>query len=123
MILGLPSQTRKDVLAEAKELAALDIQGIKFHLLHAVSDTQLASQYRRGEISFLAQDEYVNYICDFLERIPRELVILRLVSDARPDYLVAPSWMKNKHRVLENIREELKKRDSYQGVKYVSDSV
>lgn len=123
MILGLPGQSHDQVIEDASRLSRLDIQGIKFHLLHAVKDTQLASQYIDGEVSFLTQNEYVNYTCDFLERMPPERVILRLVSDARPSYLVAPSWMKDKHKVLENIREELRRRGTYQGVKYAPSAI
>lgn len=123
MILGLPGQTREVISAEAKKISALDIQGVKFHILHAIKNTELAGRHSRGEVSFLSRNEYVNYVCDFLELLPPEVIILRLVSDARPGYLIAPLWMKDKHKVIEDIREELKKRGTYQGAKYVSDSL
>lgn len=115
LILGLPSLTYGDMLVDIERIASLDIQGIKFHVLHVLKDTKLEELYRKGEINLLSQKEYIGIICDFLERLPKSLVILRLVSSALGDYLIAPLWMNDKHRVLEGIRKELEKRGTYQG--------
>jgi radical SAM superfamily enzyme len=57
----------------------------------------------------------VELVCDFLERLPADMVIHRLNGDAPPDYLVAPLWCLDKPALLRAIHEELERRDSRQG--------
>jgi len=66
---------------------------------------------------FLLYDEsdWVNLVCDFLERLNPNVVIQRLVSDARAGTLIVPVWTQSKRALLENIRQELARRNTYQG--------
>lgn len=118
LILGLPNQTRDEVVNTAKVLSRLPLNGIKFHCLHVVKNTLLERLYNQGMIRLFSEQEYVESVCDFLEFIPREWVILRLVSEASADYLIAPSWLNQKQIVLKKIEEELERRNSWQGKKY-----
>ena len=59
--------------------------------------------------------EYVDLVCDFLERTPKRVVIQRLTGDPHPDELVAPHWSLNKKDTLEMIRHRLEQRDTWQG--------
>jgi len=118
MILGLPLATYEDMIEDAQRISKLDIQGIKFHILHTLKDTGLEDMYRRGELNLLSRPEYVKIVCDFLERIPSSWVVLRLVSTAFSDYLVAPSWINERAHVIEEIKEELVRRGVHQGSLY-----
>lgn len=115
VILGLPHETRQDMLYTAKTLAALGIDGVKLHLLYVVKGTPLETLYRRGDFECLEQDAYVNLVCDFLERIPCKMVVQRLTGDPHPGELVAPAWALKKTEILEQIRKTLEKKDSRQG--------
>jgi uncharacterized protein len=115
VILGLPGESTADMLATADALADLPVQGVKIHNLHVVRGTPLEDMYRAGTAPMLERDEYVHLLCDFLERLPPEMVIHRLSGDAPPDYLVAPLWCLNKSALLEAIHRELERRDSWQG--------
>jgi radical SAM superfamily enzyme len=77
--------------------------------------------YHAGQIRMLDLQEYVGLVCDFLERLPPEMVIHRLSGDAPPDYLVAPQWCLDKPALLRAIHEELDRRDSWQGKKVGSE--
>lgn len=118
IIVGLPTCSYQETIEDSRRIAALDIQGIKFHILHLLKGTQLEQLHKKTKLEFLDQKNYVKIVCDFLERIPSSLVVLRLVSDARPDCLIAPSWINKKSAVIAEIREELKRRGTYQGVYY-----
>ena len=118
VILGLPGESPADMLATADTLAALPVQAVKIHNLHVVHDTPLAEMYERGEIRLMERDEYVQVVCDFLERLPPGMVIQRLSGDAPPDYLVAPLWCLDKPALLDAIRAELDRRDTWQGFRY-----
>ncbi len=123
MILGLPGTSRDSVIKDAGRISQLNIQGVKFHVLHVLKNTQLEKLYKNNEIKLLNKDEYVSLVCDFLERIPPEMVILRLVSTAGPKHLVAPSWINQKTLLIERVKKELIKRNTHQGVLYESTGV
>ena len=120
VILGLPRETRKEMLHTAETIQKLGIDGVKLHLLYVVKGTRLESLYRRGEFKCLEQQKYVDLVCDFLERMPPGMIIQRLTGDPHPEELVAPAWSLKKAKTLELIRKTLEKRDSWQG-KYVQD--
>ncbi len=115
MILGLPSQSRADMMIDADRLARLDIQGVKFHVLHVLKDSPLEELYNKREVELLSMEEYASLVCDYLERIPAGVTVLRLVSTAAPEYLVAPSWINDKAAVRNGIEKEFEKRGTRQG--------
>ena len=115
VILGLPHETRQDVLRTAATIARLGVDGVKLHLLYVVEGTRLDALYQRGEYKCLEQQAYVDLVCDFLERIPSEIVVQRLTGDPHRSELVAPAWSLNKTETLEQIRKTLETRDSWQG--------
>ena len=115
IILGLPSQQYEEMMQDAERLASLDIQGVKFHVLHVLKDTPLEVLYKEGRIQPLTKDEYVKIICDFLERIPKSFIIMRLVSAALKEYFLAPFWMNKKRMFNEEVNKEFKRRGTKQG--------
>ena len=115
VILGLPGETRDHMLQTADFLTDLAIDGVKIHLLYVVRGTVLESMYRQGSYQCLEQSEYVNLVCDFLERLPKQTVIQRLTGDPHPDELLAPQWALQKTETLNLIRQTLEARDSRQG--------
>ena len=117
VILGLPHESKSDMMHTAQTVANLGIDGIKLHLLYIVKGTRLETCYRQGRFKCLEQDEYVDLICDFIERIPSDIVIQRLTGDPHPQELVAPQWALQKSETLEKIKNTLVKRNSRQGMK------
>jgi radical SAM protein (TIGR01212 family) len=118
VILGLPGESRDDMLATARAVAGLPLHGVKIHNLYVVRGTPLEDQYRRGDAAVLGRDEYVSVVCDFLELLPPDMVIHRLSGEAPGDYLVAPDWCRDKPALLRAIDAELVRRDSRQGQHY-----
>ncbi len=118
IILGLPGETRADMLATAKEVSRLPLQGIKIHLLHILRHTPLADFYESKPFPLLTADEYVALVADVLELLPPEMIIHRLTGDGAPEDLIAPAWSRKKWEVLNAIDRELEKRDSWQGKKW-----
>jgi len=90
--------------------------------LHIVKDTPLASMHQETNLELLSLDQYADILVSFLELLPREQVILRLVSDAHRDLLIAPSWVNDKEKALKRIEDEFKKRQTHQGALYESTS-
>lgn len=107
------------MLETAKEVAKLDIQGIKIHLLHLLHKTAMVKQYEKGLLEFLDFDTYINLVVDQLEILPPDVVIHRLTGDGPADLLIGPMWSLKKWEVLNAIEAELKRRDSWQGKRYM----
>ena len=117
VILGLPGETASDMIETAKRIADLPVSGVKFHMLHVLKNTRLEAMFNAGKIELLDMEEYVNIISEFIEHLPRECVVLRLASDAKKEFLVAPEWMRNKQKVINAIKKKLEDVDTYQGFK------
>jgi len=115
VILGLPGESRADMLAMASELNRLEVDGIKIHMLHVMKGTRLAEMYDQGEVRMMPRNEYVPLVCDFLERLNPEILIHRLTGDGGHDNLVAPLWSLKKFEVLNQIDAEMAARGTKQG--------
>ncbi|MFV1964531.1 MAG: TIGR01212 family radical SAM protein [Pirellulaceae bacterium] len=115
VILGLPGESRDDMLATAYELARLHLDSLKIHNLYAVKNTRLAEQVARGEVALLDRESYVHILIDFLERLPPTMVVERLMGDAPPEFLVAPNWCLDKPAFYQALTDELTRRDTWQG--------
>ena len=118
VILGLPGEGPREMAATAAYLARLPLQGVKIHLLYVIKDSGLARLYESGEYDCLTEDQYVNLVVDFIERLPPHLVIHRLTGDPHADELLAPAWCLDKSRVLGRIREEFARRSTRQGSRW-----
>jgi len=118
IIVGLPGETREDILETARAIASLPIHGIKIHALLALRGTVIGDLYEKREISMFSRDDYVGTVSDILEILPPEMVIQRLTADGYRDIVLGPQWAVNKMEVLNAIDRELDERNAYQGINY-----
>lgn len=123
VILGLPGETKDDMLATARTIADMDIQGLKLHLLYVVRGTKLHEMYERGEYHCLTREDYIDIVCDFLALLPPSMIIHRLTGDPHPDELVAPEWSLDKFGTRDLIHDELRMRSLTQGCRYKNNNV
>jgi len=122
LILGLPGESREEMLSGAEFLNRSGVAGVKIHLLHVMSGTRLADRYRAGEVRMVDRDEYVGLVCDFLERLDPGIVVQRLTGDGNRQDLIAPLWSLAKFEVLNCIDHELERRGTRQGSAWLPDS-
>jgi radical SAM protein (TIGR01212 family) len=126
-ILGLPKETKNDMLDTMRYIGALSdkglVQGIKLQLLHILKGTELGRLYLSRDkdslgIEVLSMEDYINLIITCLEHLPQALVIHRLTGDGPKSILLAPSWSANKKLVLNTLHRTMKEADSWQGKQY-----
>ena len=120
-ILGLPGESRQDILETMEYLNRRDIQGIKLQLLHVLKGTDLAQDYLEGRFSVYTMEEYLDILIDCLEHLSPDIVIHRLTGDGPKDLLMAPLWSSKKRTVLNTLHHECKIRHAYQGRLYKED--
>ncbi|MBC7961759.1 MAG: TIGR01212 family radical SAM protein [Steroidobacteraceae bacterium] len=118
VILGLPGETRTEMLATAVELNRLKVNGVKIHLLHVMRGTELEQMYGRGEVGVMERDCYVGLVCDFLELLDPRILIHRLTGDGGHANLMAPLWSLKKFEVLNLIDAEMEMRRTRQGSRF-----
>ena len=114
-ILGLPGESREDILKTMDYLSRKQIQGIKLQLLHVLQGTDLAADYLAGKFRVLDREEYLDLVADCLEHLDPSIVIHRVTGDGPKDLLIAPLWASRKREVLNLLHHRLKERHSYQG--------
>ncbi len=117
IINGLPNETKEMMIATAKYLNSLNIDGIKIHMLHVIKNTELADIYEKEKFHILTKEEYIDIVISQLEYLNENIVINRITGDPDKDELIAPTWLLKKFCVLNDIDKEMVRRDTYQGIK------
>ena len=118
IIFGLPGETREMMLENAKILADLGVNGVKLHLLYVIKGTVLDKMWKNREYTPMDQNAYVETVCDFIERLPENMVIQRITGDPHSHELQAPMWAANYRDTFNKIQHRLNQRDTYQGRLY-----
>ncbi|MGB2692708.1 MAG: TIGR01212 family radical SAM protein [Thermodesulfobacteriota bacterium] len=118
IIVGMPTETKEEMLQMADEVSSLGIDVFKVHNLHIVRNTPLARMYKAEPFELFGFKEYITFIVDFLERISPDMIIERLFTDTPHQLLIAPDWGKSHLQILQAIEAELEKRDTFQGRLY-----
>lgn len=117
IIDGLPYETEEMMLDTVRYLNKLDIQGIKIHMLYIIKDTVIDTMYKKERFKILSKEEYIDIVIKQLELLRPEIVINRITSDPDKETLVEPRWLVDKCQLLNDIDKEMKRRNTYQGIK------
>lgn len=103
IILGLPGETKEQMLQTVKYVCDSGVNGVKLQLLYVLKDTDLAKDYQAGKFKALTLEQYLDIIKSCLEIIPDNIVIHRLTGDGAKKDLIAPLWSADKKSVLNAI--------------------
>lgn len=107
VILGLPGETKEDMLSTVRHVCDIGSDGIKLQLLHILKNTDLEKEYEAGKVTVLSEDEYIDILRDCVKIIPDNTVIHRLTGDGDKKLLIAPIWSADKKHVLNRIKKEV----------------
>jgi len=107
VILGLPGETRDDMVNTVRHTVRCGSGGIKLQLLHVLEGTDLAADYRAGRFETLTLEEYISILKDCVSGLPEDTVVHRLTGDGPKKLLLAPLWSGDKKRVINAIGREL----------------
>lgn len=115
VILGLPGESRTDIIETATTLTGLKIDAVKIHLLHVLKGSRLEKMYREKRLDLLERSEYVDLVCDFLEHLSPDIIIQRLTGEGAGQSHIAPLWALDKIGTINLIGETLRERSTFQG--------
>ena len=118
MIIGLPGESPEMITETAEYIAESGAEGIKFHMLHVLSGTDLAAEYEKGNVPLMGLEEYIDVLEECIRHIRRDMTVHRLTGDGNKKYLIAPMWSADKKRVLNTIMKRFREDDLVQGEKY-----
>ena len=117
IINGFRNETKEDMLETIKFVNKLDVDGVKIHMLFIEKGTKLSKEYLENPFHILTLNEFVDIVCDQIELLNKDIVLYRLTGDPNKELTIEPSWTHKKFVVLNEIDKELKRRNTYQGIK------
>lgn len=121
IIIGLPEETKKEIIETGKECGKLKLDGIKIHPLHIVKNTEIEKWFKEGKYKPIEMDWYIDVVIEFLRYLSPETVIQRITADCPEEFLIAPEWINYKQELIKKIEEEMEKRNVIQGDRFKID--
>ena len=117
LILGLPGETKEDMLNHAMMVSKLPIDTLKIHHLQIVKHTMMAHQFKNTPdmFTFLELDEYIDLVVDFIELLNPEIIIERFFSESPDRMLIYPKYGLKNFEVKHLVDKRLEERDAIQG--------
>lgn len=108
VIIGLPFETDSDAVKTTLDAVSAGTNGIKFHILYVLKNTDLHKEYLSGKFECLTLDEYASTLKKCIDVLPENIVVHRITGDGAKSDLVAPLWTADKKRVLNFLNDYLK---------------
>lgn len=117
VILGLPGESREEMIDEARMLSELPLTTLKLHQLQLIKGTRMAEEYAESPEDFhlFTADEYIDLVIDFVERLRPDIVLERFVSQSPASLLAIPGWGLKNYEFVDKVRKRMDERDAFQG--------
>lgn len=121
VILGLPGESREDMLGQATDISCLPLDTLKLHQLQLIRGTRMAREYEERPEDFHLfndVDEYIALVVDYIQRLRPDLVLERFVSQSPKELLLAPDWGLKNYEFNHRLQKRMKEQDAWQGKLY-----
>lgn len=121
IILGLPGESRKEMLDEAEILSELPLTTIKFHQLQIIKNTSFEEEYSNSPQNFnlFSLEDYIEFIIEFVEKLNPSFLIERFAGEVPPAFLAGPGWgLIRNDQILNLIERKMEEYDTWQGCRY-----
>lgn len=121
VILGLPGESREDMLGQAADISRLPLDTLKLHQLQLIRGTRMAREYEERPENFHLfhdVDEYIALVVDYIQRLRPDLVLERFVSQSPKELLIAPDWGLKNYEFNHRLQKRMKELDAWQGKLY-----
>lgn len=117
LIVGLPGETREEIVHHADVLSTLPLTTLKLHQLQLIRNTRMAKEQTEDPEAFhlYTADEYIELVIDFIERLNPSIVVERFVSQSPKELLIAPDWGLKNFEFTARVNKRLSERNAWQG--------
>lgn len=122
IILGLPGESRSEMLGHGAELSKLPINSLKIHQLQIVKNTVMANQYKKDpeQFNLFEVNDYIDFLAEFISSLRPDIIIERFISESAPHLLIAPHWGLKNFEIVEKVNRHLISCGTWQGKNYKS---
>ena len=117
LILGLPGETKNDMLEHARKISNLPVHTLKVHHLQIVKHTMMAYQFKHTPemFTFMQLDEYIDLVVDFIELLNPDIILERFFSESPAKMLIYPKYGLKNFEVKHLVEKRLEERNAFQG--------
>ena len=115
IILGLPSEDAEESLRQAPLISALPIDVLKIHQMQIVKGTRLAEIYQQEPFHVYTVEEYISLIANYIQRLRKNLVLERFVSQSPKEMIIAPHWGLKNYEFTNLLNNYLRRENIHQG--------
>lgn len=125
LILGLPGETKEEILHHADIISSLPLTTVKLHQLQLIRNTRMAKEFSDSPAEFhlYTADEYIELVVDFVEKLNPSITIERFVSQSPKELLIAPDWGLKNFEFTAKVLKRMKERGAYQGRTFIPSSL
>lgn len=112
LILGLPGESRDDMVREAEIISELPVTTLKLHQLQLIKGTRMAEEFNANPSDFIrfTADEYADLVVDFINHTREDMVFERFVSQSPASLLAQPGWGMKNYEFVELVKKKLQER-------------
>jgi hypothetical protein len=120
VILGLPGESREQILQQATDLSALPLDTLKLHQLQLIRGTRMAHDYGEHPEAFhlYSAEEYIDLVIDYVARLRPDIVVERFTSQSPKELLIAPDWGLKNHEFTARLKKRMIERGVWQGAEF-----
>ena len=120
LILGLPGESREQILSHADRISTLPIDTLKLHQLQIIRHTAMEQEYIEHPERFRLYTplEYADLTVDFLERLNPQIAVDRFISQSPKELLIAPDWGLKNFEFTALVNKQFELRQTKQGAAY-----
>lgn len=124
VILGLPGESREQLMEQAETLSGLPLTTLKLHQLQLIRGTRMAREFEMHPEDFhlYTAEEYIGLVIDYVEHLRKDIVLERFISQSPRELLIAPDWGLKNYEFTERLKKRMEERDAWQG-KYYSRNI
>ena len=120
MILGLPGESKEEMLRQADVISSLPLNILKLHQLQLIRGTRMAREYKERPEDFhlFTVEEYIELVVRYVERLRPDMALERFVSSSPKELLIAPDWGLKNYEYVERLKKRMRQLCTYQGRLY-----
>ncbi|WP_329905341.1 TIGR01212 family radical SAM protein [Porphyromonas pogonae] len=110
LILGLPGESRVEILSHAQRISQLPIKTLKLHQLQIIKGTLMSKEYEENPEDFplFTEEDYIQLCVDFVSLLREDIIIERFVSQSPPSLVIAPHWGLKNYEFTDKIRKRIR---------------